>query len=145
MVSFARTRLRAKGAIVAKKPTTPFVLTSERAARLIRLVTILGEKPHTRATISRRLGVTIRSLYRYLEVLRSVGIEVELDDGRYVLVQEPRDALARLPFPDPCLTLGEVEALARGRTAAHRKLAQLLARVKNQGGAKERSRRQVNG
>jgi hypothetical protein len=35
--------------------------------------------------------------------------------------------VARLPFPDPCLSLGEIRQLAKGRTTAHRKLQARVA------------------
>jgi len=35
-------------------------------------------------------------------------------------------AIARLPFPDPVLTLGEARELAKGRNLAQRKLKQQI-------------------
>jgi hypothetical protein len=40
-----------------------------------------------------------------------------------------QDALARLPFPDPRLTLGEAQQLARGRSTSHKKLQQQIAKI----------------
>ena len=38
-------------------------------------------------------------------------------------------AILRLPLPDPQLTLGEAQQLAKGRAAVQRKLKELLAKV----------------
>ena len=97
-------------------------ITTARAARLYRLLALLGEKPQTRAVLTRRLKLGLRGFYRDLVALRSIGIRVDLVKGRYVLEGSAPDAQARLPFPDPGLTLGEAQQLARGRTATHRKL-----------------------
>jgi len=96
-------------------------LTGERLVRLYRLLRLLGT-PQKRETLTRRLRIDVRGFYRDLESLRSLGIQVTLDKARYRLEPSPNDALARLPFPDPQLTCGEALALAKGRTAAHRKL-----------------------
>ncbi len=97
-------------------------ITTVRAARLYRLLALLGEKPQTRAVLTRRLKLGLRGFYRDLEALRGLGLRVDLDGGRYVLEGSAVEAQARLPFPDPGLTLGEAQQLARGRSAAHRKL-----------------------
>jgi predicted DNA-binding transcriptional regulator YafY len=97
-------------------------ITTARAARLYRLLALLGEKPQTRAVLTRRLKLGLRGFYRDLVALRNIGIRVDLIKGRYVLEGGTADAQGRLPFPDPGLTLGEAQQLARGRTAAHRKL-----------------------
>ena len=51
-----------------------------------------------------------------------------IGESRYHLDGDLDEARARLPFPDPLLTVGEARQLAKGRTAAHRWLQQLLAR-----------------
>ena len=98
-------------------------LTTPRAARLYRLLTLLGDGPQTRQQLLRRLRIDVRGFYRDLESLRGLGIDVELgDDTRYCLLGPLDDALAKLPFPDPGLNFRDVQQLARGETAAHRKL-----------------------
>jgi predicted DNA-binding transcriptional regulator YafY len=104
-------------------------VTPERFARLHRLVQFLSGGPRTRERLTRHLQLDVRGFYRDLEVLRSAGIEVTLTDGRYVLVDEPEDAQARLPFPDPHLTLGEVQQVAKGRTKAHRYLQAQITNI----------------
>lgn len=103
-------------------PPPSKAVTAERAARLYRLLQILGAGPQTRAVLMRRLRLDMRGFYRDLELLRAAGIELALIDRRYVLTGPVKAAVALLPFPDPHLTLGEAEQLARGRSPAHRKL-----------------------
>ena len=111
---------------MAKKRSPPppaaKTVTANRAARLYRLLTIIGKKPQTRTALTRRLKVRIRDFYRDLVVLNKVAIEINLVNGRYILADAVAGALDRLPFPDPGLTLGEARQLAKGRTGAHRKL-----------------------
>ena len=105
--------------------TSAVSLTSLRAARLYRLLTLLRAAPQTRAALLRRLKLDVRGFYRDLESLRALGIEVTAgDDTKYALVGEVDDALARLPFPDPGLNVRDALQLAVGSTAAHRKLKQ---------------------
>ncbi len=104
-------------------------VTMERAARLYRLLTLLGNGPQTRAGLTRRLHLRIRGFYRDLEVLRAVNILVELSGGKYRLVEEPAQAIERLPFPDPGLNLGEARQLARGRSRAHKKIKYQLDKI----------------
>jgi hypothetical protein len=100
----------------------PSAITWERAARLFKLLALVGEKPQSRALLTRRLKLGVRAFYRDLWTLRNkMGIRVELVEGRYTLEGSAADAQARLLFPDPGLTLGEALQLARGRTAAHRR------------------------
>jgi DNA-binding transcriptional ArsR family regulator len=113
----------------------PRSITGERAARLYRLVQLVGRSPRTRATLTERLGLDVRAFYRDLDLLRSHGIALPLRQGRYELEGDVDTAIARLPFPDPCLNLGEVFHLAKGRTAAHHKLqAHLRQFLKPRGG-----------
>jgi predicted DNA-binding transcriptional regulator YafY len=100
-------------------------LTAERIVRLYQLVQLLSV-PQTRGTLTRRLRVDVRGFYRDLESLRLAGVEVLLDKGRYRLGETADNATARLPFPDPQLTCGEARALAKGRTAAHRRLREQI-------------------
>jgi hypothetical protein len=101
-------------------------LTPLRAARLYRLLTLLGSGSQTRAFLLRRLKLDVRGFYRDLEALRTLGIEVTTtgDDTRYALDGELDDALAKLPFPDPGLNVRDALQLSIGSTAAHRKLKQ---------------------
>src|SRR5688572_14701054 len=112
-----------------KKAAEPAGVSSERAARLYRLLSFLGAGPQTRSSLTRRLRLGIRGFYRDLEVLRAVGIQVELANGRYHLVEEVTQAIERLPFPDPGLTLGEARELSRGRSKAHKKIREQLERI----------------
>jgi biotin operon repressor len=112
----------------SQRASTPPV-TDKRAARLYRLLQLVGKKPQSRDVLAQALGHGVRGFYRDLVALRKAGIKVQLKDGRYTLVSKLQDAIASLPFPDPGLTLGEATALCKGRTPAHRKLKQLVDRV----------------
>jgi predicted DNA-binding transcriptional regulator YafY len=108
-----------------KVDASTVTLTSLRAARLYRLLTLLGGGPQTRGTLLRRLKLDVRGFYRDLEALRTLGIEVVAgDDTKYALEGELDDALAKLPFPDPGLNVRDALQLANGSTSAHRKLKQ---------------------
>lgn len=104
-------------------------ITPERAARLFRLVTLLGKSAQTRVVLTRALRLNVRGFYRDLEVLRASGVTVSLARGQYTLADDPDRAAERLPFPDPGLTLGEARQLARGRTRAHQKLRDQVGRI----------------
>ncbi|MBP3955923.1 hypothetical protein J8F10_11565 [Gemmata sp. G18] len=100
-------------------------LTSLRAARLYRLLTLLRNGPQTRAALLRRLKLDVRGFYRDLESLRALGIEVNVgDDTKYTLEGEVDAALAKLPFPDPGLNVRDALQLSVGSSSAHRKLKQ---------------------
>ncbi len=105
------------------------MVTEERAARLYRLLHILAKSPQSRDALKKRLRLDVRGFYRDLELLRSVGITVPMQQGRYALDEEVEEAITRLPFPDLRLTLGEARQLASGRHLAHRKLREQLARI----------------
>jgi hypothetical protein len=112
-----------------KAGTAGHNITSERAARLFQLVSLLGRAAQTRAALIRTLRLTVRGFYRDLEVLRGAGIAVALVKGQYILSDHPASAIDRLPFPDPGLTLGEARQLARGRSRVHKKLQGQVARI----------------
>lgn len=113
----------------AKAAALPAGVTVDRFVRLYRLVMLLASAPQTRQTLTRRLRLDVRGFYRDLDVLRSAGVTITLSVGRYTLNQDAEDALARLPFPDPRLTLGAAKTLAKGRTDFHRALAETIART----------------
>jgi len=112
-----------------RAPRTSKAVTPERAARLYRLLRLLAAGPQSRATLARRLRLDVRGFYRDLELLRAAGIELELHEGHYRLSEAAAVAVARLPFPDPHLNLGEAVQLAKGRTQTHRKLRRQIARI----------------
>jgi hypothetical protein len=101
----------------------------ERAARLYRLLTMLGKGPQTRAVMVRKLRLGIRGYYRDLEIIRAVGLVIELAGGKYYLREDLSSALEKLPFPDPALSLGEARMLAKGRSPAHHKVRHLLDKI----------------
>lgn len=95
-------------------------VTGERFTRLYRLLRHLGEEPRSREQLLAHLGLDVRGFYRDLELLRSIGIVIQLDAGNYLLGEGMEQAIVRLPFPDLHLTLGEMQQLARGKTRLHR-------------------------
>jgi hypothetical protein len=97
-------------------------VTRERFGRLYKLVRHLAGGAKTREGLTTHLGLDVRGFYRDLEVLRAFGVEVLLSGGLYSLAARAEEVLARLPYPDPHLTLGEVQQLAKGRTLAHRRV-----------------------
>jgi predicted DNA-binding transcriptional regulator YafY len=111
------------------RPTKAQAVTAQRAARLCKLLRLLGRGPQTRSALTRRLRLDVRGFYRDLDLLRTAGITVALEGGRYHLNEDADKAIARLPFPDPHLTLGEALQLAKGRTLSHRKLKQQIAAI----------------
>jgi len=104
-------------------------VTVERAARLRQLVELLAAGPQTRDALRRRLRMDVRSFYRDLGLLRAVGIEVPLQERRYVLAMTAPQACALLPFPDPRLTLGDAAQLAKGNGPAQRKLRAIFDQI----------------
>lgn len=119
---------------MAKKPpkrSSPAskAVSAERVARLYRLLKVVSASSQTRSTLMQRLRLDIRGFYRDLELLRAAGIELSLVNRRYSLEQDIEKALARLPFPDPHLTLGEAIQLAKGRTTSHRKLKEQVGLI----------------
>jgi len=110
---------------------SPNTVTTERSKRLFQLLKLLGTGPQSRASLTRRLHLGVRGFYRDLEVLRSVGIDIQLSKGKYVLTVDATQVIERLPFPDPGLNIGEARLLAKGRSRAHRKLRDLLEQIEN--------------
>jgi hypothetical protein len=103
-------------------PAPPSGITTDRFARLYRLLQFLGKGGQTRAALVRRLRTDIRGFYRDLELLRAAGIQISLNGNRYQLEGELEASLLQLPFPDARLTYGDVVRLSKGRTAAHSRL-----------------------
>jgi predicted DNA-binding transcriptional regulator YafY len=103
-------------------------LTADRCARLFKLLSLLVS-PQKREVLLRRLRIDVRGFYRDVESLKKLGIDITIDDGRYRLNSTVDAALTRLPFPDPQLTCADARILAKGRTAAHRKLKEQLERL----------------
>ncbi|HMP04444.1 MAG TPA: hypothetical protein PKD86_01245 [Gemmatales bacterium] len=101
----------------------------ERAARLYRMVRLLADEPRTRRAVLQALRIDVRTFYRDLELLRECQVDVALDGRKYRLVTPLATARLSLPFPDPGLTLGEAEILAKGRTKIHKKMRSLLKAI----------------
>ena len=113
----------------AKPKAADVVVTADRAARLYRILKLLGKGAQKRETLTGQLKVGVRDFYRDLKVLREIGIVVDVTAHRYTLEGDVRDGMARLPFPDPHLTLGEAQQLAKGRSNVHKKLQQQVKKI----------------
>ncbi len=124
-----RDRARNGKLSMPSKKTAAVAVTTDRAQRLYRMLKLLGKGPQTRLALTRKLRLAVRGFYRDLEILREVGIRVKLHESRYQLQDDLADALERLPFPDPNLTLGEARLLGRGRLGVHRKIKNLLEKI----------------
>jgi predicted DNA-binding transcriptional regulator YafY len=114
---------------LAQAATLAATVTAGRFVRLYRMVKLLAGGPQTRETLTRRLRLDVRGFYRDLDLLRSSGVLMTLVSGRYTLEQDADDVLALLPFPDPHLSLGMAQTLAKGRSPAHRALAETIAGI----------------
>ena len=102
-------------------------LTASRVTRLFTFLNLVAGTPRMRSVILKKLKIDVRSFYRDLEVLRTLDIVITTEGERYSLTTPLSDALARLPFPDPCLSFQEALTLANGRTDAHKKLKARLS------------------
>jgi predicted DNA-binding transcriptional regulator YafY len=120
----------AKKRAAAPIPPERSGVTAERFDRLVRLLHLLADKPLTREVLTRRLKIDVRGFYRDLGLVRTAGIMIALEEGRYHLSVDVEAALGLLPFPDPHLTLAEARLLAKGRTPAHKKLRELIERIR---------------
>ena len=94
----------------------------------------LDQVPERRLRLKRQVAAAAvlrgpRPSADLLQLLHRAGIAVSLARQRYTLDEDADDAIARLPFPDPRLTLGEVKLLAKGKTKAHRKLPEQMGRI----------------
>ncbi len=79
---------------------------AERLARLVRLAQLLARPGRwTIQRLAEHLGVTPRTVYRYLNVLRLAGIHPQCRKGQYYI---PKDCF----FPPPTLLLEEALDLA---------------------------------
>lgn len=110
------------------KRTSPSAapLTAERATRLHKFLRLIAGTARVRTTLLTKLGLDTRGFYRDVRYLREVGVEITTVGDKYQLVGDLESARGRVPLPDPGLTLDEAHQLARGTTAAHKKLKTLI-------------------
>jgi predicted DNA-binding transcriptional regulator YafY len=116
----------------AAAPTLPerSGVTTERFDRLVRLLRLVADRPLSRVVLTRRLKIDVRGFYRDLELVRTAGIGIALEEGCYQLLDKVETALGLLPFPDPHMTLAEARVLAKGRSPTHKKLVKLIERMR---------------
>ena len=104
-------------------------VTRDRAARLAKFLKLMSGPAKTRLALMAKLKTDQRAFYRDLRFLRSLGIEVGADGDKYVLDGPLDSARAKLPCPDPGLTMAEAAALSRGSSEAHRKLKRMVESI----------------
>ena len=97
-------------------------ISSRRAARLYRLLTILAESARSRQQLIKQGRAGMRTFYRDLSFLETCDIKVQMTDGRYELASSLQESLEKLPFPSPELTFADVIELSRGKGKASQKL-----------------------
>lgn len=119
---------------MARKPTSDNrrAVTAARVARLFRLLQLFASGPVVRAAVVKKLRINQRGFYRDVEVLRGFGIDLCAGEEGYELVGGFDAALDLLPLPDPHLTLGQAQKLARGASPAHRTLRAHIHRITGQ-------------
>jgi len=105
-----------------KAPDKDRSVTQERCRRLARLIQLLGNGPRERSSLLKLLRLELRGFYRDLDFVRDAGIPITIRKHRYELRLPAREAIRMIPFPDPALTLGEVELLIKGKSKAHVRL-----------------------
>src|SRR5262249_46032812 len=106
-------------------------VTRERFGRLCKLVRYLSDGAKTRDGLTAHLGLDVRGFYRDLKVLSAFGVAVSSSGGLYSRTTGAEEVLSRLPFPDPHLTLGEMQQLAKGRTLTHRRMQELISQLQS--------------
>lgn len=104
-------------------------ITLARAARMHRLVSLLGAGPQSREALLGALSMGLRTFYRELELLKKCGIKVRMEKKLYALKTTTAEAEGRLPFPDPQLSFAEMAELSQHTGQAAKRLAGLLAAV----------------
>ena len=115
---------------MARQPKKPKIhISADRAGRLYRLLKHVNGMTVTREILLKKLSVGMRTFYRDVDLLRECGIVVNVSDEGYSLDGILRDALHRLPFPDPELTFGDMDILMRGKSPSHLRLKQLFKKV----------------
>ncbi len=112
-------------------------ITLQRAARLNRLVRLLGSRPSTRHAILSELRIGLRTFYRELELLNRCGVKIRHKRKMYHLVPTPAEAEGRLPFPDPQLSFAEMAELAQCNCAAGQTARRLASHGRQSTGRRE--------
>ncbi len=107
-------------------PAKTSTISNARAVRLLRMLQLLNEGAQKRSTLLARLNIDDRGFFRDLERLRALGVQLQVTRGEYRLEESIEEAYAKLPFPNPQLSVHEVRQLCQGDTDAHRKLKSML-------------------
>lgn len=100
-------------------------VTLERASRLSRLLKLIAKTARSRDVLLDKLRLDVRGFYRDLKTLRERGIVVTADGDSYRLHEDLDEARAKLPSPDPMLSVADLRLLCKGNSEAHKKLRRL--------------------
>jgi len=114
---------------MAKTSPASATVTRDRAARLAKFLKLLAGVAKTRTVLMAKLKTDQRAFYRDLRFLRSLGIEVTAAGDKYLLDGPLESARAKLPCPDPGLTMAEAAQLSRGTSEGHRKLKRMVESI----------------
>ncbi len=114
---------------MAQTSPSAVTVTRDRAARLAKFLKLLAGTAKTRNVLMTKLKTDQRAFYRDLRFLRSFGIEVTAAGDKYLLDGALESARAKLPCPDPGLTMAEAAQLSRGTSEGHRKLKRMVEAV----------------
>ena len=104
-------------------------VTRDRAARLAKFLKLLAGTAKTRTVLMAKLKTDQRAFYRDLRFLRALGIDVSAAGDKYLLDGPLESARAKLPCPDPGLTMAEAAQLSRGSSEGHRKLKRMVESI----------------
>ena len=114
---------------MAPIPSALATVTRDRAARVAKFLKLLAGTAKTRTALMAKLKTDQRAFYRDLRFLRSLGIDVTAAGDKYLLDGPLESARAKLPCPDPGLTMAEAAQLSRGSSEGHRKLKRMVESI----------------
>lgn len=107
------------------------VSSANRVRRLLALAPMLGAEPLRAADAAETLGVTVRTIYRDIEALRSAGFAIEGDPGvGYLLAGQPSTGPLALTKDERRALIAGAKLVRAGGDAALAKAAvSLLKKV----------------
>ena len=70
------------------KPINLKVMNQYRMMRVIKLIQFLQVKPRPVHSMARYLGISTRSVYRYLKMYEKIGYDVQRDDNYKYYINE---------------------------------------------------------
>jgi predicted DNA-binding transcriptional regulator YafY len=108
-------------------PDQDFVSSSRRARRLLALVPMLGSTPLRAADAAETLSVTVRTIYRDMDALRTAGFAIDGGPGvGYVLAAQPSTGPLALTRDERRALIAGAKVVKAGTDAALAKAAASL-------------------